>query len=172
MLPSLSNVLNSIRNRILRWRDAALGIWEKLTRTIDAIFDAVRDVATWAMQNLGGAIVYYISRMDQGGTGLSTRLRDAFNSVYNAIVKGARWARDTAGALTASLAEWVREKVARLENTILAVRDTLSSAITRIQSWIQDFPHTLQALLPAAMYAVMDRVGDVLDQYIDERWDD
>ncbi len=160
-----------------------LGRGDEIKRAVQVIWDKVNDAITFTQQGLNHVIDYVHERI-WGGWGhlvwflnaVTNFLPDAFKRFGTSVVNAIR-------RLGVELLDHIRAGLRLLEDWVKDRLFDIWVDIKLLTSWVQDwgnklvymlthFPEFLAAHLAGAIYMVADAVGDALDKFIDEHWDD
>jgi phage-related protein len=166
------HLVGGVKNAFDAIRDAVMGVWEKFTAFANTISDKVDNIITTIFDHIWGAAKLFINRLNMVTGLFPATFRRVWQSIFNRFVEMAKWVK---GKIWKAVVDTIEFIWGKLQDWFTAVK----MLIQWVQDWgnklvhmFQNFPEFLAGHLAKGFSYVVDQVGDVLDSWIDDHWED
>jgi phage-related protein len=168
----LAAVFRAITGRRDEIKAAVMGVWEKLNALADFVAERIQDASTWLFDHIWGATKHLVGLTNVATQFLGATFARGWKSVFDALARTAQWAGMKIFKAALDVIEHVGGLLGDVWNAIRGALSWIDDFGKAIWEWIMNFPDVLASSLAGAVYKVADAVGDAIDQFIDEHWED
>lgn len=153
-------------------KEAAQSVWDAISRLADLIRDSITDALSWVREHIWGGALGIFTRLDDAAFFLGDQTRRVFKSIYDALARTAWWVGVKVWKAALDVIDWTLDRLKDVWEMLTAVFNWVMDWGGALIDLLMDLTSHVARVLAAAFYRVADEVGDVLDAYIDEHWDD
>jgi phage-related protein len=142
--------------------------WKPLSRFFASIFTAIPNPADF-IRPIRNAVLSALDRVwfhTRVGFELITgRIDDVWREISGTV-------RPAINAVRTQIADIAREVFHALPNRISGLWSEIVRTASRLDDVLRSFDELVAGAVVRVFYRIADQVGDVLDRYIDDRWED
>ncbi len=153
-------------------KEAALSVWDAISRLADLIRDSVTDALVWVREHVWGGALGVFVRLDDAAAFLGHSTQRVLKAIYDALARTAWWAGAKIWKASLDVIDWALDRLREVWETLTAVFNWVMDWGGALIDLLMDLTSHVARVLAAAVYRVADEVGDALDAYIDQHWDD
>ena len=168
----LSNLFNELFRHRDQIRDAVKGIWEKLNDVLNFAADRVRDASTWLFDHIWGGAKAFIGLMNVGAQFLGENFARAWKAVFDALARTAWWVGAKMFHEISKVLDFIGDRLGDVWKFLNATFEWIMTWGGNLIDLLMNLEDHVARVLADAFLRVADEVGDALDKFIDEHWED
>ena len=161
-----------VKNTFDTIRDAVMGIWEKINALASAVAERINHAVTAIFDHIWGAAKLFINRLSMVTGLFPATFKRVWQSIFNRFVEMAKWVKGKVWKAAMDTISYVFGKLFDLFVSVKMLIQWVQDWGNKLVYMLTHFPEFVASHLGRAFAFVVDQVGDVLDDWIDKRWED
>jgi phage-related protein len=159
---SVEESIHSIQGWVIDqvWKPLS-GFLSKVFQSIPSPVDSIRPIRTAVVNALNR--VWFHARV--GFDMVTTRIDDVWREISGAI-------RPAVNAVQNQLSDLAREVFRTIPNRISGLWSEIVRTASKLDDLIRGFDGLVAGAVVRVFYSIADPIGDILDRYIDDHWED